>query len=106
MKAVTRYIYLFLALLAVTSCKKDNNFTVEGVVSGAEGQIMYLENVGVSSVSMLDSVKLNAAGTFEFTQPRPEYPDFYRLRLKNQLINFAVVSTETIKILRLSIASR
>ena len=27
MKAVTRYIYLFLALLAVTSCKKDNNFT-------------------------------------------------------------------------------
>ncbi|MCI7358804.1 MAG: AhpC/TSA family protein [Parabacteroides sp.] len=99
MKAVTRYIYLFLALLAVTSCKKDNNFTVEGVVSGAEGQIMYLENVGVSSVSMLDSVKLNAAGTFEFTQPRPEYPDFYRLRLKNQLINFAVDSTETIKIL-------
>ena len=76
MKAVTRYIYLFLALLSVTSCKKDNNFTVEGVVSGAEGQIMYLENVGVSSVSMLDSVKLNAAGTFEFTQPRPEYPDF------------------------------
>ena len=56
MKFATRYIYLFLALLAVTSCQKNNNFTVEGVVSGAEGQIMYLENVGVSSVSMLDSV--------------------------------------------------
>ena len=60
MKAIPGYIYLFLALLAVTSCKKNNNFTVEGVVSGAEGQIMYLENVGISSVSMLDSVKLSA----------------------------------------------
>lgn len=79
-----------------TGCKKDSDFTVNGVVSGADGQVMYLENVGVSSVELIDSVKLNAAGSFSFTKPRPAFPDFYRFRLNNQLINFSVDSTETI----------
>ena len=59
-------------------------------------QMMYLENVGVSTVELMDSVKLTAAGKFSFTKPRPAFPDFYRLRLNNQLINFSVDSTETI----------
>ena len=59
---------------------------------------MYLENVGVSSVTRMDSVKLTSAGEFQFKQPRPAYPDFYRLRLNNQLINFSVDSTETISL--------
>ena len=58
--------------------------------------MMYLENVGVSTVELMDSVKLTAAGKFSFTKPRPAFPDFYRLRLNNQLINFSVDSTETI----------
>ena len=87
-----------LAVLCVlfTACKKNSDFTVEGVVSGADGQMMYLENVGVSTVELMDSVKLTAAGKFSFTKPRPAFPDFYRLRLNNQLINFSVDSTETI----------
>ena len=89
---------LCIGLLFFTSCDKHADFKVEGVVSGADGQVMYLENVGVSSVSVIDSVKLNAAGTFNFKNPRPEFPDFYRLRLNNQLINFAVDSTETISL--------
>ena len=83
-------------LLFFTACKKNSDFTVEGVVSGADGQMMYLENVGVSTVELMDSVKLTAAGKFSFTKPRPAFPDFYRLRLNNQLINFSVDSTETI----------
>jgi peroxiredoxin len=80
-------------LIFLTACS-DENFTVKGVVSGADGQTMFLEHVGVSSVGVLDSVKLNAAGKFTFKQPRPEYPDFYRFRLNNQLINFSIDSTE------------
>jgi hypothetical protein len=82
-------------LLLFAACS-DSDFTVKGVVSGADGQVMYLENVGLSSVKTLDSVKLTAAGTFLFRQPRPQYPDFYRFRLNNQLINFAIDSTETL----------
>ena len=87
---------LCVMLLLFKACKKNSDFTVEGVVSGADGQMMYLENVGVSTVELMDSVKLTAAGKFSFTKPRPAFPDFYRLRLNNQLINFSVDSTETI----------
>ena len=87
---------LCVMLRLFTACKKNSDFTVEGVVSGADGQMMYLENVGVSTVELMDSVKLTAAGKFSFTKPRPAFPDFYRLRLNNQLINFSVDSTETI----------
>lgn len=96
MKCIVGYIGLLMALLFVSSCKDNKNFTVTGVVSGADGQTMYFENVGVSSVNILDSVKLNAAGEFKFTEPRPAFPDFYRFRLKNQLINFAIDSTESV----------
>ncbi|MCD8264717.1 MAG: AhpC/TSA family protein [Tannerellaceae bacterium] len=85
-----------LILLLFTACEKKSDFTVKGVVSGADGQTMYLENVGISSVEVLDSVKLSAAGKFKFTEKKPDYPEFYRLRLNNQLINFAIDSTETL----------
>jgi peroxiredoxin len=79
----------------ITACS-DSNFTVNGVVSGADGQVMYFENVGISSVQTLDSTKLTAAGKFSFRHPRPPYPEFYRFRLNKQWINFAIDSTETL----------
>lgn len=87
---------LGLCMFLFSACNKSSDFTVKGVVAGADGQLMYLENVGISNVVTLDSIKLAPGGKFKFTEKRPEYPDFYRLRLNNQLINFAVDSTETI----------
>jgi len=85
-----------MLLLICIGCSKKTDFTVTGTVSGADGQMMYLENVGVASVETLDSIKLSANGKFKFKQPRPGAPDFYRLKLNNQLINFAIDSTETV----------
>ena len=87
---------LGLCMFFLSTCNYSSDFTVKGVVAGADGQLMYLENVGISNVVTLDSIKLAPGGKFKFTEKRPEYPDFYRLRLNNQLINFAVDSTETI----------
>ena len=87
---------LGLSMFFLSACNNSSDFTVKGVVAGADGQLMYLENVGISNVVTLDSIKLAPGGKFKFTEKRPEYPDFYRLRLNNQLINFAVDSTETI----------
>lgn len=86
---------LGLCMFFLSACNYSSDFTVKGVVAGADGQLMYLENVGISNVVTLDSIKLAPGGKFKFTEKRPEYPDFYRLRLNNQLINFAVDSTET-----------
>ena len=74
MKYISDYLWILLALLVVSSCQDDKNFTVKGVVSGADGQTMYLENVGVSAVEVLDSVKLSSAGKFEFKQALQEEP--------------------------------
>ena len=87
---------LGLCMFFFSACNNSSDFIVKGVVAGADGQLMYFENVGISNVVTLDSIKLAPGGKFKFTEKRPEYPDFYRLRLNNQLINFAVDSTETI----------
>ena len=87
---------LGLCMFFFSACNNSSDFIVKGVVAGADRQLMYLENVGISNVVTLDSIKLAPGGKFKFTEKRPEYPDFYRLRLNNQLINFAVDSTETI----------
>lgn len=87
---------LGLCMFFFSACNNSSDFIVKGVVAGADGPLMYLENVGISNVVTLDSIKLAPGGKFKFTEKRPEYPDFYRLRLNNQLINFAVDSTETI----------
>ena len=80
----------------ICGCQKSNNFTVKGIVAGGGGQTLYLDNTGLSSTTVLDSVKLKSDGKFSFSMPRPKYPDFYRLRLKKELIFFSVDSTETI----------
>jgi len=90
-----RIVPLGVIFVLLTACH-DTTFTVKGVVSGADGQVMYLENVGISSVVILDSVKLTAGGKFQFKHQRPPTPDFYRFRLNNQWINFAVDSVETL----------
>lgn len=100
-KQIFAKLFLIFALLPLlfSSCKKSDNFTVKGLVSGSDGETVYLENVGISNVQILDSVVLQTNGKFEFNKHRPSNPDFYRLRLNNQLINFAVDSTETISII-------
>lgn len=85
-----------MCLFLFSACKNTTDFTVKGVISGADGQLMYLENVGVSGVTMIDSVKLASGGKFKFEEKRPTYPEFYRLRLNNQWINFSIDSTETV----------
>ena len=92
-------LFIFCLICAlICGCQKSNKFTVKGVVASAGGQTLYLENTGLSSIILLDSVKLKPNGKFSFSKPRPQYPDFFRLRLKNQQqpIHFSIDSTETI----------
>lgn len=98
MKQISTQLLIITSLLVLllTACNSSSNYTVKGIVSDADGQTIYFENVGPTSVTLLDSVKLNPLGKFEFSRQKTAYPDFYRLRLNNQLINVAVDSTETI----------
>ena len=81
------------------SCSNKNQFTIKGCIKDGNEKMLYLENVTTSRVILLDSVKLNKTGLYKFNHKRPEVPDFYRLRLNNQWINFAIDSTEILTIL-------
>ena len=95
MKKVT---FAALAALTITACSSGPKFQVNGDVSGADGKMIYLEASGLEGIVPLDSVKLKGEGTFSFKQPRPESPEFYRLRIDDKIINFSVDSIETIQI--------
>ncbi|WP_336525104.1 DUF4369 domain-containing protein [Bacteroides acidifaciens] len=95
MKKVT---FAALAALTITACSSGPKFQVNGDVSGADGKMLYLEASGLEGIVPLDSVKLKGEGRFSFKQPRPESPEFYRLRVDDKVINFSVDSIETIQI--------
>ena len=87
---------LLLILASLFSCKQNNKFHVSGTVKDAAGQMLYIEHTGLLKTIVLDSTKLNEAGEFNFKSERPAYPDFYRLRLSDKVIAFAVDSCEEI----------
>jgi peroxiredoxin len=97
-KFICRFLAVCGLCILISGCGKSDKFTVKGVVAGAAGQTLYLENTGLSTVTPIDSFKLKPDGKFLFKQKRPEYPDFYRLKLKNQPIpiHFSIDSTETV----------
>ena len=91
-------LILFLILIGLFSCKQHNKFHVNGKVADAKGEMLYFEHSGLMKTTILDSVKLRPNGEFFFKSARPAYPDFYRLRLDDKIITFAVDSCEDITI--------
>ncbi len=90
---------LFLAIVALLwSCSSNDKFKVEGTIADASGKTLYFEQIGLIKTNTIDSLKLNDNGNFKFKSLRPEYPDFYRLRIGNQTVDFAVDSCEHIQI--------
>ncbi len=85
-------------LFLVFSCEKDKRFTIRGNVSEGKGKTMFFEHVGISKIDVLDSVKLDDKGSFDFRHLNSGEPDFYRLRLDAQLINIAIDSSEVVDI--------
>ena len=92
-----KYAIIMLAVLGLASCS-DKKFHVEGEITEAEDSVLYLENVGINEINAIDSAKLEADGSFKFSGEATEAPEFYRLRIADQIINIAIDSTETINV--------
>ncbi|MGI6522065.1 MAG: thioredoxin-like domain-containing protein [Fermentimonas sp.] len=91
-----------VAVMAVavmnSSCKRGNVFRVEGQLEAAKGDTLYLEQRGLAGIVKLDSVVLKANGHFVMEQPAPPNPEFYQLRIGQQVTLFVVDSTETLRV--------
>lgn len=86
-----------LVILAMTACQQ-NKFQVKGQIANAQDSVLYFENVGLTGIEVLDSTKLGADGSFAFSHEAPGAPEFYRLRIHDQIINIAIDSTETVSV--------
>ncbi len=95
--------YKVLLLLAVTvfildSCKKDNQFTIRGKITHAEGKTITLEQLLTASRKKIGEEKINSKGEFEF-KGVTGIPTFYLLKLSDQnFITLLVDSAETVTI--------
>ena len=95
MKHIWKAAALFAAAIMITSCN-ENKFKVEGQIANAKDSLLYFENVGLEGINVVDSVKLGDNGEFSFKDDAPKAPEFYRLRISNQIINISIDSTETV----------
>ena len=86
------------AVLTMLAACGGNEFKVEGEVTNAKDSVLYFENVGLEGISVLDSVRLGEDGKFAFSEAAPEAPEFYRLRIHDQIINVAIDSNEVITV--------
>ena len=90
---------LIASVLFLSSCSsKEKNFSINGEISSANEQVLYLEHRGLGGLELLDSVKLKENGKFSFKEKAPNNPEFYQLRLGEQVAIFAVDSVETLNL--------
>ena len=97
MKHIFKVAAVILAAMTAASCS-NNKFNVEGQIANAGDSVLYFENVGLEGIQVLDSVKLSGDGNFAFSGDPTEAPEFYRLRIADQIINVSIDSTETVQI--------
>ena len=91
-------VLLAAAAMIATACSSGEKFNVEGTISEAEDSVLYFEHMSLSGPVAIDSVRLKADGTFHFSRKAAASPEYYRLRIANQIINLAADSTETVTI--------
>ena len=92
-----KFMLAALAVLCMASCG-EKKFHVEGSIANAPDSVLYFENIGISSIEVVDSVVLDAEGSFSFAGLPVGAPEFYRLRISDQIINVSIDSTETVTI--------
>lgn len=85
------------AAVLLTACG-GRKFQVTGSITGAQDSLLYFENVGLNGIEEIGHTTLDADGHFDFSAEAPDAPEFYRLRISNQIINVAIDSTETVTI--------
>ena len=97
MKKIFKMATAVMVALSMMACG-EKKFKVEGAIENAKDSLLYFESMGLEGPVCIDSVKLDDKGSFAFSAKETEAPEFYRLRIGDQIINIAIDSTETITI--------
>lgn len=63
---------VFIAAAFASCTNSDKQFTIKGEIDGMPEQTLYLEELGIDKITILDSVKSNTSGKFELEGKTPE----------------------------------
>jgi peroxiredoxin len=78
-----KYLLILLAAFAASCGTDSNKFTVSGTLDNAAQDTLYLANLGLQSITRVDSVVVGEDGSFVLSH-QAEAPDFYLLRTDPQ----------------------
>ena len=86
-----------VAMMLFAGCKGEQ-FHVTGTILNAKDSTLYFEHNTLDGFKVVDSVRLDNQGGFDFAGDKAENPEFYRLRIAGQIINIGIDSTETVNV--------
>ncbi|MGQ8336014.1 thioredoxin-like domain-containing protein [Sunxiuqinia sp. A32] len=95
-----RKVVVLIALIATvfTACKESGKFKIEGKISNAGGEYVYLDLLKVNATEKVDSVKIGKDGDFKFTGD-VAYPTFFLMKLNEKnFVTLLVDSAEQVQV--------
>jgi peroxiredoxin len=95
----SRLLLLLIILISLfTACtQKENKFTVAGTINNMPAQQVFLEELNVNEITILDSTKSNEKGEFELSARAIE-PGLYRLRFQENQFVLLSIDKGTLKV--------
>lgn len=81
-----KVLFLLISMVAaMTSCNSEgsgNKYTIDGVVKNTGSKTIYLEQLNLQKVTVIDTAQIDASGNFHLSSAAEK--GFYRLRIDNQ----------------------
>jgi len=89
---------VLIILIFLVGCNRPEKVEIKGKISNASGRKIYLDELMVSSIRPVDSVKISSTGEFTLRQ-HVGIPTFYLLKLTdNNFITLLIDSAEKVKV--------
>lgn len=96
MKKYTLYILCAAFVCLVFSCSESKRTArIEGTITDATGELLYLEHLGAGGPKMVDTLRLKEDGKFVFSPETENGPDFFSLRIGQRSISLVVDTLQT-----------
>lgn len=93
---LNRFLFIsVITLIILSGCSKNNQFTVTGRITHAEGDTIYLQELMLSSAKTVDQDKIDSKGRFKLNG-ETSIPTFFLLKLSDQIIYLLPDSTENV----------
>lgn len=92
------FFLIFVVIGLISGCNQPKKAEISGEITNAAGRMIYLEELMVSSIRPVDSVRINKNGEFRFRY-HVSIPTFFLLKLsENNFITLLLDSAEVVKV--------